>query len=462
MNQYLRITFIIISIVLGGCSAHYPVNEPLENIDRTEGYRSTTFKAVTDSSDTLTVSLAFSGGGTRAAAFSYGVLEALREADIHWEGQNRRIIDEVDIISSVSGGSFTAAYFGLFGERIFKDYAEKFLYVNVEGHLKSSLFKPWTWTLLGSPYYGRSELAANYYDEILFEGKTFSDILDSQGPIININATEVATSTQFTFNQGIFDLICSDLSTFPVSRAVAASSAVPVLFSSITLNNYAGNCNYTYTKWAEEALNDPDKTSRGHHVATQYAKYRDSKTFPYLHLYDGGLTDNLGVRRLINQVAIGGDIWTVLKNNGGENIKRGLVIIVNARAKNKTSYSRLANSIPLIDTITGATSIPLNEYSFESLQTVKRIFKDFDENVARARCADWASTGRDTTGCDDVKTYIVVVDIDHLDDVERRDRLLSLPTSFVLKPEEVDDLRQAAKEILSQSREYQNFIKDMQ
>jgi NTE family protein len=59
--------------------------------------------------------LAFSGGGTRAAAFAYGVLEELAATPVVLGGRPRRLLDEVDLISAVSGGSFTAAYYGLYG-----------------------------------------------------------------------------------------------------------------------------------------------------------------------------------------------------------------------------------------------------------------------------------------------------------------------------------------------------------
>ena len=79
--------------------------------------------------DTFVV-LAFSGGGTRAAAFSYGVLEKLRDTVVEVEGQPTRLLDLVDVITSVSGGSYTAAYYGLFGDRIFDDFSSRFLYRN--------------------------------------------------------------------------------------------------------------------------------------------------------------------------------------------------------------------------------------------------------------------------------------------------------------------------------------------
>ncbi|MGH8655090.1 MAG: patatin-like phospholipase family protein [Gammaproteobacteria bacterium] len=95
--------------LLGGCAAHYPVNDGIQRIEAKHGYYIDN-PTVTTRSESLLVVLAFSGGGTRAAAFSYGVLEKLARTEIIWDSRHRRLPDEVDLISSVSGGSFTAAY----------------------------------------------------------------------------------------------------------------------------------------------------------------------------------------------------------------------------------------------------------------------------------------------------------------------------------------------------------------
>ena len=116
-------------LVLFAC-ASYPVNPRLES---TPPELLRVAVKENDRSDELRILLSFSGGGTRAAAFSYGVLELLADTMIEWGGRQRRLIDEVDVISSVSGGSFTAAYFGLFGDRIFKDFETRFLKQNEKG-----------------------------------------------------------------------------------------------------------------------------------------------------------------------------------------------------------------------------------------------------------------------------------------------------------------------------------------
>ena len=158
MDQSCRLFIVLTLFTFAGCTAHYPVNEPITSIDKEGGYRLAQQRGHPDQSDALSVIMAFSGGGTRAAAYSYGVLEALRDIEINWEGQQRRLLDEVDSISSVSGGSFTAAYYGLFGERIFEDFEEKFLKVDVQGHLTGSFLNPFTWFRTGSTYFGHSML----------------------------------------------------------------------------------------------------------------------------------------------------------------------------------------------------------------------------------------------------------------------------------------------------------------
>ena len=462
MNQFSKLVTAIIFFTLAGCTAHYPVNEPITSIDKEGGYRLSAERGHPNQSDSLAVIMAFSGGGTRAAAYAYGVLETLRDIEINWEGQQRKLLHEVDSISSVSGGSFTAAYYGLFGERIFEDFEEKFLKADVQGHLTSSFLNPFTWFTTGSEYYGRSDYAAKYYDEILFEGKTFGDMEKrTDTPLIQINATEVSSSTQFTFLQGMFDILCSDLSAFPVSRAVAASSAVPVLFSSITLNNRAGTCGYEMGPAALAALNDPEAFSRRRHLIEKYVKYLDSETSPYLHLYDGGLTDNLGIRPGLNRLAIADDTWGFVKARGAGDSKRLVFIVVNAQSESKVLYSSSARPVPLMDAVLGATSIPLNEYTFESLITLHFTIEKFENDIVTGRCADEEFKKGKSYDCADFKAYMVYVDLDQVTDKEKRNRLKELPTSFVLQPDQVDELRGAARTVLTNNKNLKQFMDEL-
>ena len=127
------LTLTWVAVVVIGC-AHYPVNQPLKQVDPQSGYRGK-YTGTPGNSENLLLYLTFSGGGTRAAALSYGVLEELRKTEVVIDGRKRRLVDEIDGISSVSGGSFTAGYYGLFGDRIFEDFESKFLKKNIQGGL---------------------------------------------------------------------------------------------------------------------------------------------------------------------------------------------------------------------------------------------------------------------------------------------------------------------------------------
>ena len=268
-----------------GCPFIYPVNPPLAHYDPQAGYRFENLKAP-ENSDSLFVILTFSGGGTRAAALSYGVLEKLRDTKIQWEGEDRRLLDEVDVISSISGGSFTAAYYGLFGDELFDPdkFRKVFLYQNLESELYASMCNPVNWFRLASPYFGRIDLAEEIYDREIFRNKTFGD-LTTQGkrPFIMINATDMTIGSQFTFIQEQFDLMCSDLNGVHVARAVAASSNFPIAFTPMTMNNYAGTCGYQERPWMAEAskdlLDNPPRFNRAR-IARTYLNRSDEALYP--------------------------------------------------------------------------------------------------------------------------------------------------------------------------------------
>ena len=161
---------VFMLLALGGCATR-PINAPIAEFSRNTGYKFQARQQYSRDSENLVV-LAFSGGGTRAAAFSYGVLEMLRRTQIAGPRGTTRLLDEVNVITGVSGGSFTALAYGLYGDKLFDDYEQRFLKRNVQGELISRLLNPAKWGALSSTGWGRSELAAQLYDEILFGGAT--------------------------------------------------------------------------------------------------------------------------------------------------------------------------------------------------------------------------------------------------------------------------------------------------
>ena len=457
---------ILPALLLTAC-AHYPVNAPLRHGDPEFGYRFTSLSH-SNNSDSLFVVLAFSGGGTRAAALSYGVLEELAKTPIVWEGQHTRLLDEVDLISSVSAGSFTAAYYGLYGNRIFSDFEAAFLKRNIQGRLVAPYFSPVNWFRLASSKFSRIDLAAEYYDRHLFGGHTFGDLcVQGRRPFLVINATDMSLGARFEFTQDQFDLLCSDLSQFPLGRAVAASSAFPILLSPVTLRNYAGNCVSPEPVWIQSALTDRSGSARRRNQALEARAYLDSTNRPFIHLLDGGLADNLGLRGPLEAIVTHNESARAGPWFQMDQMRKVVLIIVNASVAPDYSAGLRENSPSLRKVAQAAGRVPISRYSFETAELFKESVEKWQREINQRRQTHDKSTptapgaNGSESPPDELQFYPIEVDFNALPDEAERRFCESVPTSFHLPPATVDRLRAAAAKLLRLSENYQKLLRDL-
>jgi NTE family protein len=465
----LLIPVISSLLFLAGCSATYPVNPPLAQVDKVQGYNIQNMDEKADNHSQALVLMAFSGGGTRAAAFSYGVLQELSETYVGEENQKRALSQEIDVISAVSGGSFTAAYFGLYGNRIFEDYEQVFLRRDVQGELTSQVLNPLNWPRLLSPYYTRADMATELYDETIFNRATFGDLNQANGPFVIINATEMTIGTRFQFTQNYADIICTDLTPMPVARAVTASSAVPLLFSPLTITNRAGDCGWQAPLWAEQALSGPDRSSRLYNLASSMMALNDREDHPYLHLFDGGLADNLGLRTMLDGVLRYDGIMETLDAMGMKDTRRVVVILVNAETALDVESSRRMQTPTFAASLGAATSVPLQRYSFETVALLKDRLADWEEQAYAAKCGPRSDAAKnkgkspvENGACKGVAFHFVEVNFSEIEDPRERDYLKALPTSFVLTDEAVDHLIAAGRQVLRNNSEFKRLMADIQ
>ncbi|HEY7115226.1 MAG TPA: patatin-like phospholipase family protein [Tepidisphaeraceae bacterium] len=205
------------------------------------------------------VGIAISGGGSRSANFSAAVM---------FELQRLGLLDRVDAISSVSGGSMTAAYYCLAPDEDWNPgNVQRKLSYPFASDMWLQFFMPWNFVALAVTDYDRSDLLAQAFDHALFRGRdgrvlTFGN-LRADRPRLLINATDLQSGLRFVFANESFDAINSDLSKYPIGYAVAASSSVPLVLHQVTLRDFS----------------------------TVFKSYR--------HFVDGGINDNLGVLSLL-------------------------------------------------------------------------------------------------------------------------------------------------------------------
>jgi NTE family protein len=318
------------------------------------------------------------------------------------------------------------------------------------------MFNPVNWFRLLSPTYTRADMATELYDETIFEHATFADMQKSGGPFVAINATEMTMGVRFQFSQQYFNPICGDLSGYPVARAVTASSAVPVLFSPVTLTNRAGECGWQQPAWARDALDTSEHTSRRYNLAANLIALTDREERPYLHLFDGGLADNLGLRAMLDGVLRHDGITQTLQALDMEQTRRVVVILVNAETALDVDSSKHLEAPTFAASISAATSVPLSRYSFETVALMKNRLKDWERESYEAECG--SGHRKTDSECKGVDFHFIEVNFSEHPDPAERDYLKLLPTSFVLPDEAVDRLIDAGGEILRNNREFQQLV----
>jgi NTE family protein len=391
--------------------------------------------------NTVLLNLAFSGGGLRAAAFSYGVLKALRDTEVSIGGQPRRLLDEVDVITSVSGGSFTAAYYGLYGERTFADFEKVFLRRDVEQALISRVISPAS--VLDSA--GRTESAIEEYDEYVFHGATFADMARAGGPRIVINASDLGHGVRFSFVQEYFNLLCSDLASFPVARAVAASSAVPVLFSPVVVRNYP-DCGSVPPAWLAEVRQRKTGDERAAQLADGLASYFDKDGRKYVHFVDGGITDNLGLRATFDIIETTGGPQAFLDALRRQAPREIVFIVVNAATDPELVMDRSDQPPSLIETLQAINDIQVHRYSIDTIELTKQSLASWAEALS--------TPGRP------VSAYFIQLSFRDLA-AERREYFNQIPTRLVLSDAQVDALVDVGGELLRGNPEFRRLLTDL-
>ena len=435
---------LLSAALLSACSlVKYQPIAGIDTVDLKRGYRFETSRLQRNDEDDTLIVLMFSGGGTRAAALGYGVLEQLHKQQITIGGKKQSLMSNVDVVVGVSGGSVLAAYFALKGEETIPLFYKRFLHQNFQRQVVKQAFSMSNLPRLASPEYGRGDLLQEQFENYLFGKTTFRDLeKNAKGPFAIISATDMGIGERFNFTQEYFDPMCIDLGDLRLARAVAASSSVPMVFAPITLNNNGGHCQYTLPlQLVSDSEAGKKQLQTRKEFFERFQKYSDSKNRPYIHLIDGGLTDNLGMRSLLDMTEMYPEkILTnkILQNN----IRHIVVINVNAQNQVSSNLDKTAAVPGFRDVVSSIVNIPIDQNSQESL----RRFRTF---------VDQWNKDKQTDG---ISFSFVSLNLKDLPPSELREKVLNIPTSFYLPPEDVDNLRTAAAELMKQSLDYRNLL----
>ena len=422
----------------------------INKVNPEEGYRLEKNWETKEHDDTYII-LMFSGGGTRAAALGYGVLEELKRQKVWIGGKQSTLLENIDLVYGVSGGSVLAAYFSLHGTETIPSFERRFLKQNFQRLVTKQAFSAANMPRLASPEFGRGDLLQEQFENTLFKDATFGDLLKHRkGPFAVISATDMSGAQRLDFTQEYFDAMCLNLSELRIARAVAASSSVPLVFAPITLNNNGGNCGYVLPENLKQAVDSADSQTlhdrTRQEIARKFMSYADSEKRPYIHLIAGGLTDNLGLRGLLDMTEVysGNSLYRRALEMGST--KKIVIINVNAQNEQDTKIDQSPEIPGIASVLNAIVNIPIDQYSQESLRRI-RAFADQWNNTARLNAQD------------DVGMYFISLNLRDLPDSPLRKEAINIPTTFYLPGQSINSLKRAGSTLLQQSPEYKRLLK---
>jgi NTE family protein len=370
-------------------------------------------------------------------------------------GHPTSLLEQVDMMASVSGGSFPAAYYGLYRDKIFTDFEKDFLDQDIESYVWGTYLIPWHAARLLNPDFGTNDRMAEVYDKLMFHGATYADLLRNGRPVISIDATDVSRGIIFPFLQDQFDLICSDLSAYPIARAVAASNGFPILFSPVTLESYRSQCGDREPIWLrDDTTRDP--LSRVHNQIEAARQYLDARRTRFVHLFDGGISDNLAMRGMLYTLTILTEEPNAAKYIDFGQIRRIVLISADGQKENDRSIEleRQLSSIPrILDAVTGTQ---IDSYNFETMSLARNTLNDVREKLRKQRCAK-GPIASDGFPCGDVQTYFAHLSLAGIPDPAEREKLQNIPTGLTIDQKDVVALEAAGEEQVQKSPELASF-----
>ena len=417
-----RSIILFLILLLTGCSLYSHTNTKSKQTP--PGQSKATLSITSDrGKDNVLVLMSLSGGGSRSAYFSAGVMLALEQAI-----KDTNILSEVDAISSVSGGSLPAAYYAISTDDDEPDlYGRKWNEKTVKSLMRRNYvvkwFGNWFWPVnIGKFWmtaYDRTDIMAQTFADNLFDTQPLGrDLkigdLRQERPYLILNATNGSNSGEefgslFTFTQEHFDQIDSDINDYELARAVMATATFPAVFNYMTVKNYQSD---------EDSANQ------------------------YVHIFDGGNVDNLGL------VSLEKVIDKAIERN--TNIDSVIVLLVDAyTGKSGVSKSK-ADTRGVLDFIIDTNFIDATD----SLLSANResILANFKRNLRRKLNSSGISLN---------KSMFYHVSFDDIQDVDLKNQLHAISTNFSIKKKNAALIDKAVDQLITADNFCLNAISDV-
>jgi NTE family protein len=465
LRQMLRGLAVLSALGTAACGANF------ENTKLAAGEDNPERRSIEPATPDMPVILmSFSGGGSRAAALASAVLREMADTTYDVGDARRSLTDDVKLISSVSRGSVTSAWFGLHhgpgrSDGDLAELRQKFLIQDNMAALGLDAVNPITWFRVVFGNFSRIQALEELFDQRLFDGARFEAFNQPGKPFIVLNTTDMAGGETFALVPRRFDDICSRHDMLPVSTGVAASAAFPIALTPVAFKNYSGGCPGQLRNGERFGID----LSNPYTLYLNLPEYRDARytndlrrgpspfrNIDYLYFLDGGLADNLGMTSLRSAMINPYDSVGGLRAINDGKIKKLVVMVVNARSDPPNDIYADADRPGLIGQVKTVTSVPIDANTASSQITLEGLLKELAEAAASSDKAKFKG----------MAIYGVTIDFDQIpvdteDHRRLRDAVKSVPTTWTLTEQQLQTTETAGSFLLHREPCFQAVLKDL-
>jgi len=233
-----------------------------------------------------------------------------------------------------------------------------------------------------------------------------------------------------------------------------------VLFSPITLTSHTPDCRGVRpptaapAEWAET----PDELSRRALLARTANRYLDPERTKYVHLLDGGISDNLALRGVANG-GIALDDSTDSFRRVALTTRRVLVLSVDGQSATDPAISKQRVVTGLSQIFGAVSGTQIDAYNFETLILTASELRQLVDSLRKVRCAQArVIEGHD---CADVRGALVHISLASIPNPQERQRLQAIPTGLTIPDEDVDLLVSSGQHLVQQNDTIRGLISDL-
>jgi NTE family protein len=216
--------------------------------------------------------------------------------------------------------------------------------------------------------------------------------------------------------------------------------------------------------WVQDVANREHAARPAGRTLLRYRDFKaleDGENRPYLHIVDGGVSDNLGLRGMLEAFEQLEASPTFQREMRFSELRHVVVIAVNSRSAPATDWDRKPAPPSVVSQVIQASSVPIDRFSFDSVEVLRGMAARWADRreLAIARRLDAGQSRTEAEASVPKITFDAIdVSFDAIEDPSERREFMEMPTTFSLPAESIDRLRELGGRLLRNSRPYRTLL----